>query len=322
MKLDQRHSNCKYQHDPHEYGMRLQFFNKQTEFLSLPNRMPPNQKKKMLSRADRKDGAYFIEIGDLYQFEDWIRAEENTDTKERESYNNGKSFAGTSSVEESLQIAHDGDPAIIKYVQEQAKQILLEKKDMIDAPYDVHRDVEGLFHDVGLYLMGEPESFYNEKNTLIPDKCLDVHLVCSYNCNIDEDDVKENIKYIVAAISVLEMSGHRVAVHAWWHSHQESGHPNNNIYKQIKDYRQPMNLAMLVGISHPGFFRRLTFRIKELMGADDWGYGHSYGKMDNCTFDLGQDVDGVEEALEMIKSGTLKKDEKKKKRGLKQEDLF
>ena len=311
IKLNERHHNCKYQHDPAGYGMRLQFFDGKTQFLSLPERMPPNQKKKMLSRADRKDGAYFIEIGDLYQFEAWLGEEKNTKTTNTESSDNGASFCGSDSIEHSLQIAREGDPEIVKYVQEHSQRILMEKKEMIDAPYDVHRDVEGLYHDVGLYLMGEPESFYNEKDTLIPDKCLDVHLVCSYNCSTDEDDVKNNIKYIVAAISVLEMSGHRVAVHGWWHSAQDSGHANNNIYKLIKDYRQPMNLATLVGITHPGFFRRLTFRIKELMGADDWGYGTSYGKHDNCTFDLSEDLDSIEEALEMIKSGTLKKEEKK-----------
>ena len=294
----------KWQRDPGDYDMVTQYFNKNTEHVVYPERILPEWKEQIVTQCSKnRHGSVFINIGSMYQFNDWMLGEMETNTNRRESIEEGSGFSGARDLPHSLQIGRDGDQEIIDYVLKEASRILIDSKEMIDAPYDVHRDVEGLYHDVGLYLMGEPESWYNEKNTLIPDKCLDVHVQCVYPGRIDKDDVKEQLKYIVAAVSVLEMSGHRVAVHAWWCSAQDDT-PNSNFYKKVKDYRQPMNLAAIVGITHPAFYRRSIFRLKELTGTDDLGYGYAiqteHKRIKGMLY-LDGDAGSVEDVIKKVK---------------------
>lgn len=264
----------------------------------MPNKLMEHVKKSC-GKKDEDHNNYIIELGNVYCLKELIEAEKNTVTHRRSSDEGSHEFTGTKNMEESLDIAINGVEELNKEIAKQSKKMVLELKKEMQADHDIKRDVEGMYFDTGLYLSGEPEPFYQSNDTLIPDRCLDVHIMASYSASVEQEDMQEALVRIVAAVSVLELSGYRVAVHLWWLSITDCNYNGAMTYKLSKDYTQPFSIPRLVGAMHPGFFRRIIFRIRELFGADHEGYGTAmhieYGRVDKVFY-----LDRMPETLEAI----------------------
>lgn len=304
----EKHSNAKFINDPKDYDISLQWIDRTDKFVAFPVRTPKKLRDSIIkvSHQSGVDGSYVAQIGNIYRFIDWIKAEANTPTRRNESDDRDQNhWTGSRSLEHSCEIAIEGEQEINDYVKKESRRILMETKNLATAQFGVERDVEGMYYDVGLYLSGEPEAFYNTADQLIPDRCLDVHIEAVYSAHVDVDHVREQIKNLVAAIASLELSGYRVAVHIWWNTTTDDGYPAGTLTKCLKEHRQPINIPMLVGVTHPAFMRRLDFRVMELLGADCGGYGqcfeHNGHKHSKEIFYLSSDLGTTEEIIKKLK---------------------
>lgn len=295
-----------YKNNPNKYGMRVTLIDSKSS--ALPSYSISSLDKAIKSIHENRTcddtGSVFIDICDSVGLEKFIRGEENTKTHQNASTENGESFCGTKDMDESLDILRNGDEEILASIRKDVKETVDANSSLVEAPFGVKRSTEGMFFDVGLYLSGEPEAFYQQADELVKDKVVIFNVLAGYKSGTNEKDVRDNIVKILSAVNILEMSGYSVGVTYHWTAMTDSDY--NNLFSRyaVKSPRQSLNLRRLIGAAHPGFFRRIVFRLQELGKADSFGYGvevqyrHDVGDM----FQLEDIPENVEEIINKVTS--------------------
>ena len=266
-----------YKKSPTEYGMiNVIISDNDKPFKLAENEDVQKGIEKMHNRYSTGAGMLYTKIKSSFQLEKWLNDEMQTSTDQNSSKSGDDGFTASDSIEHALDILKNGDPDMLKQIEDEAKEKVAEHFNLINKPIGVERDVEGMFFDVGLHLEGEPEAFFKSSDELVRDKCMTIDVLANYSCNTSASRIQRNIVNLMAAIQILEMSGHRIGINMWWISKQDDGYSNSAISYAVKGQRQALNVRRLVGTAHPSFFRRLVFRIRELTNTADYGYGQSF----------------------------------------------
>lgn len=304
-----------FQNDPEEFGMSYDYF-PSNQHLPKIHQLGNLHSHMQSVHSRHDDGDYnnrctfFLDIRSLQGISGWIQKEMNTRTDFNSSKDPSYGFSQSNSLEHALEILEKGDNDLFKNVEGRSRE---KTKDFVaKSPLGIgiSRDVEGMYFDTGLYLQGEPEAFFQQENELVNMKMITVHIDGSYNSGVESHEVVEAMVTLIAAINVLELSGHRVAVKLWWLSTRNSDDRNvmNAYHFEVKGHREHMNIQRMIGVFHPAFFRRIIFRIDELFNLAVSGYGRAFDYNNRGTNVVAiEDLIGedVEEVIERIKNANL-----------------
>lgn len=268
----------KFNNNPRNYGISYTTV-EQNQKIPANFGTPQMQDMMQSKHESREDehGSLMIDINSSVKLSEFIQDEMDTDTDKRESIEEGSGFSKTEDIDDALRILNEGEKDILEKVKKKSEDIVAKNTDLMPVPFGVQRDVEGNYFDVGLHLAGEPEAFYKERDQMVADKVVTVHIQSSYLGHVSGDDVIENVIVMLAAIRIMEIAGYSVGINLYWLSRNHHSGEKRNFFcrYRIKSPKEPLNLQRLVGTAHPGFFRRILFRVKELTDCDPSGYGSS-----------------------------------------------
>jgi hypothetical protein len=128
-------------------------------------------------------------------------------------------------------------------------------------------DVEGDWLDIDRYLEGGPEVFgqgiNGNPNNLFATIVINLSAVCDY----DEATMRRRGERLVRLVDWLE--GQRIRTQIKAFSANQCGH----IEITVKKHEDAFDIDALAIVTHPDFFRRLVFRVKEYSKTWSYGYG-------------------------------------------------
>lgn len=132
---------------------------------------------------------------------------------------------------------------------------------------DTFYDVEGDWLDIDHYLEGSPEVFGQGINGNPNNLFATVVVNLSARCDFGEDALRRRGERLVRLVDWLE--GQRVRTQIKAYSANECGH----IEIVVKKHEDSFDVDALAVATHPDFFRRLVFRVKEYSQTWQYGYG-------------------------------------------------
>lgn len=264
--------------NPLEYGIFAQAFSsEEKEKIPLFTFLGPSAKKVSdYFVAERSySNKIVVNIDSLSKFADWAMSTRHIETDEFNASmkTDDPDWSGSKSFEEAMKMLEDPDPEIIQKVNEKAKKAHLDYMSKEKAMFDVSRAETGEYIDVGLFMQGEPESFYQARDEFIPDKVLHLNVVSNYSAGVQSSEIIEALINLSAAILVLETKGYRVGINVVWTADYCRDDFSYFINHELKSPRGPLNIPKLVAVTHPSFFRRGIFRVQEMFRVATLGYG-------------------------------------------------
>jgi hypothetical protein len=184
-----------------------------------------------------------------------------------------KSFTGTTSFNESVEIARSG-------YQVESVKIVIDKlnNNLITTEQNYRNEVCGAYVDIGMYLGGEPECMvtFDEQEVV---KYIDVLVMMNESCEVSTNQYMNKGIATACLVDYLESNNYRVRLR---------GMKYNRIFGKIftekitiKEYNQSLSIAQIMGVLHSGFYRRIAFRHLEERCAEHGldpnkdGYGFS-----------------------------------------------
>jgi hypothetical protein len=290
--------------DPKKYGIYHEYFEDKDGlyFGKTKSSEAPLVCAKLLKRK-----VQYIEINSRESLKEFVIQEDETHTSHNAGKEGNSTFTASRDMEHAIELMIDGDKKMIDDVVKKSKDKINEKiRKYTEKEVGITRDVEGIYFDVGLVMQGEPEAFYNSYDETMPDKFLHIDVQASYYAYTNAEDVMRNVVNLIVAVSLLEAAGHRISINTWWMSIMSLGNPNSWIKLSTKSKLQALNISALVSIFHPSFFRRIIFRVRELFGCVESGYGVGLDRTDlshkkyESVLDLSHDR-SVEEIIDFIK---------------------
>ena len=192
----------------------------------------------------------------------------------------GKSFYGTSTIEEADEIA-----MCIKEWEE-GKKMLEELRDSCPEMFtprieglalQFQYDVAGCMVDVGRYLDGEPECMVD---FIISDsdkdgKIVDIYYEFTNNCDINTKDMMSYGIAVLALVDDLESRGFSCNIYAVGTTYERGKSVDEITTITIKKAGEALNVEAIMYAFHPSFFRRHWFAFHERKPYCASGYGKS-----------------------------------------------
>lgn len=129
-------------------------------------------------------------------------------------------------------------------------------------------DIEGDWLDIDRYLEGSPEVFGQGINGNPNNLFATVVVNLSARCDFGEDVLRRRGERLVRLVDWLEGQHVRTQIKAY------SGNGCGHIEIVVKKHEDSFDVDALAIVTHPDFFRRLVFRVKEY--SKTWSYGYGY----------------------------------------------
>jgi len=216
-----------------------------------------------------------LEWGSLQEFKRYLLKNEGVKTRNNSSHNKDKSWTGTASFEDAVELLTTGDKDIMEGIKSATKKELKHRQAIIRTYLP---DVEGMFFDVAKVLTGEPEAWYkmhsNEEGTPI----INIELGVGMLSGVSAQRIIDNAGVLLARVKELEMAGIQVGIIAVAVASDVDNKGTGTTHKvTIKHYDSPINYRAISAVAHPSFHRRLLFRSRELMfpNKNIKGYGRT-----------------------------------------------
>lgn len=144
-------------------------------------------------------------------------------------------------------------------------------------------DVTGENLDVGVYMSGDPECFMQE----VPrpsafGKLIRIGVSITHSVSVEADEILNRGLAIMALVDNLEAMGYSCAIDVLQLTKSNAVNGNLAVITTIKEQGDALNKEGVVyTLAHPAFFRRIQFRMLELLGgaranaeSDSLGYGY------------------------------------------------
>lgn len=190
----------------------------------------------------------------------------------KSSVENEKSFTGTESYDEAMNLALYGwDTGI--------KELELERDLIVDGQMEFNHEIVGCSVDVGRFLSGVPDCMINFIDRIEREKPeLIVYVNLTYSSFNDE---KEAQKYAKKILEILVKVNQKYSIKLVGTFSTKNDRTLSIEKVVIKDFYQSFVLNNLAFSFHPSFFRRIWFRFAETTPYRGWGYGTpmEYSKM-------------------------------------------
>lgn len=226
---------------------------------------------------------YIKEFGSLAEFYNYITTTPFNsnwhDSNRRASVYNGKSFTGTNTFDEAIDLMKNG------WSEEAIKLTKLLKEKKLDTVTTKKArpsySVQGFQCSVPRYLQGLPDSMINKKNVPVKQKVITINKVISYNCMISTQTIENESIKALSLIHNIESQGVRCNLNVVWSISERS---TREMFKvRIKSSDERINVTKLAfPLVHPSMLRRLMFRALEVSPTAHYGYVHGYGKPDTA----------------------------------------
>lgn len=184
---------------------------------------------------------------------------------QKSSVENKKSFTGTESYDEAMNLALYGWETGIKELE-------LERDLIIDGQMEFNHEIVGCSVDVGRFLSGVPDCMINFIDRIERDKPeLVVYVNLTYSAFNDE---KEAQKYAKKILKILVEANQNYSIKLVGTFSTKNDRTLSIEKVVIKDFYQSFVLNNLAFSFHPSFFRRIWFRFAETTPYRGWGYGN------------------------------------------------
>lgn len=198
---------------------------------------------------------------------------------EDSSKSGSKSFTGTKSLEEALDLLEHGWTDRLEEIKKEIAQFShVVTKEATAQRVRPYNHVVGYVPNVPNAILGLPESMIN--TTRVPQKVKTVQIVhnMGVNCGIDANDILKAGITTLKLVNILEAKGIRVRFDCICYSGMQ-GNERAFCKVKLKDWRQPLDLRKVAfPIAHPSFFRRIGFRFLETVpGLEKSGWAFGYG---------------------------------------------
>lgn len=177
-------------------------------------------------------------------------------------------FAGTSTFEETVQLAVNGWPEGEAQAKRLADAIFAKVASLVEREEVVH-DVVGAAIDIGAYLNGDPECWTRQESHITDGNAPKIFRIvynCSASAGVDKTVLSAKGAAIAALVRALEFAGHRAEV---WsipicvsdeYEKRDSANPAHETRVQVKAADQDLDFGRLVfALAHPSMLRRLGF---------------------------------------------------------------
>lgn len=201
------------------------------------------------------------------------------------SKTHGKTFTGTDTYEEAVDLARDGWREGRERMAGKMMEALAAGKGPVGRSEMFSYDVAGVRPDVGAFCAGDPAHMLSLTNgAQVTDRVVRIFLDLSNNCNTDAELIENWGIGVAILVDSLENEGHSVEVTGFWEL-KPSGAGGNSKKKlrvtiPLKRAGEVLDLdrlAFMVG--HPATLRRLLFRWLECQSDEIWGdYNWGYGQ--------------------------------------------
>lgn len=179
---------------------------------------------------------------------------------------NNKSFYGTNSWDEFIDILKNGDSEITNKAKTLTRFYLDNFEDKFTFKTSFETGLTGQFFDIGAVMSGEPECWLNEI-TLKDDKFITLKIQGTYPWRVDKDVVIKNGSKLFAICSSLERQGYLTEIDFIYSLKAcESRNPNKftTIMIPLKKYDDILDYKKLGILLSPSFFRRGILRLLEI----------------------------------------------------------
>lgn len=194
-----------------------------------------------------------------------------------ESYTNNKSFSGTASYEEAMDLLQNGYEKPLNQIKNEISKDL---KISQTRPRRIPKNhVFGFVPNVPNYVLDIPEQMITISQTPQKVKTVSIIYYVGNNCGTTAKALEKAGIKILNAVNRLELSGVRVNLDICVMCSETDGEWQIGCVN-VKSYREQMDLKKLCfPIVHPSMFRRFGFRFLEKSKSMEknfsWGYGSS-----------------------------------------------
>lgn len=203
---------------------------------------------------------YFPSIPNFVEYIDGYEQKKDRRLLEGSSHTGSKSFTGTKDMAQSMEYAREGYE--LDKIDAELKEIKGTDKFELNPAFDV----AGNEVEMGLFMTGVPESMIEYNIDEVKNKYVHLIIGASEACGISSNQIVNRSAAICSIVDMLENNQYRVRL-SYLFAGRGFGHSMNEKHSlliDIKDYNTPMDMALLAGMLHPGFLRRLVFGFLEL----------------------------------------------------------
>lgn len=197
------------------------------------------------------------------------------------SDNNGKSFTGTVTYTEAVEIFETGYTDVLNEIKSGISHNL--KATQNQTRRMVRTGVVGYAPHVPNAINGLPNSMiYTEKQSHKV-KAVSIYYAPTENCGMDKNVFVKSGICMLSAINILEMSGVRVNLNVvFFNGVNDKNTEGSFANVRVKDFREHMDIQKLCfPVVHPSMFRRFGFRwLETTPNMKESGWRFSYGHTD------------------------------------------
>lgn len=227
---------------------------------------------------------YVNVFNNISEFLNYLETKPHKSGRDNSSQEKGnKSWAGTNSYEEAVNLARYGDEELFGKLNSEIKKLNVngmlgnaKKKNVY------YNDVCGFVPNVPNMMIGSPFTMINNKKDGLSQKVINIFLNVRVNSWTDGDDViKIGTKYL-NVIDILEKRGYRCNLYSGV-ANSEYGDKHCCLMVRVKTDREPLNLKKICfTIANPAMQRRLKFKWMEVNDGPDFTGG--YGKAEENSY--------------------------------------
>lgn len=214
------------------------------------------------------------------------------------SKDHDRTFRGTATYEEAVQLARYGWTEVLSKITERFKASVKNNSNGTITKRRTYNHVVGYAPNVPNAIMGLPQSMINQDK--IPQKVKTISIVYAPTglCDVDADTFINGGVAVLNIVNQLELNGVRVRLMVACKDSEDNS-TFTNCTVTIKDYREQLDLKKIAfPMANPSMMRRFGFRwLETLPDLQERGYRSGYG----CTISNEQ---GHKEDL--IKHGIIK----------------
>lgn len=227
----------------------------------------------------RKDKNIIEEFPSIYHLMNCLNDRKNNEemANEHSSESGTKSFTGTDSLEEAIDLLYNGAEDIAKRISIATANVdfsqYLPKRQILTGPV-------GYIPHVPNAILGLPNSMIYNNATPMKNKALMITTSICGNCGIEASDMEKAGICILSVVKALELSGHRIKLRTSFFD-AKSGQYYTMATINVKDYSEHLDLKKLsFPMAHPSMFRRIGFKWLETSpdipkgSGFNCGYGH------------------------------------------------
>lgn len=195
-----------------------------------------------------------------FDFIDYL-GEPNPGLASAETDNSASPWSGTKDYEAAKQVSFEGFDVSDVVATLSELEASFDSQDV-----GVVHDVQGAFVDVGAYMTGEPECMIDFVETERPNNAVKLVFDVCEGAGVSTKQMMNRAACLAGVVDYLEKQSVPTEVHLLVSNDFQSYYGSNSlsgVFIKVKEANERLNINLLTGVLHPGFFRRIYFNFVE-----------------------------------------------------------